>query len=176
MTASWITDRPAEHASLLDPGLRLSDADRSEVAERLSQHYADGRLDHAELDERLDRAMGARTVADLDGIFAGLPTGVGPTAVALSAGAVGARTGRAVRQRPSAGDPARRASRPQRARWLLVVAVLAAIAGQLLDGMHGGWWVIALVAILWVRHRRHVGARPHPPGSPVGEPATPVRC
>jgi len=162
MTASWITDRPAEHASRLDPSLRLSDADRSEVAERLSHHYADGRLDHAELDERLGRAMGARTVADLDGIFAGLPTGVGPTAVALSTGAVGARTGRAVRHGPSAGDPARRASRPRRVVWLLVIAVLAAIAGQLLEGMHGGWWVVVLVAVLWVRHRRHAGAGPHP--------------
>lgn len=162
MTASWITDRPTEHASPLDPGLRLSDADRSEVAERLSHHYADGRLDRAELDERLERAMGARTVADLDGIFAGLPTGAGPTAVTLTAGASVAHTGRAVRDGRSAGDPARRASRPRRVLWLLVVAVLAAIAGQLLVGMHGGWWVIVLVAVLWVRHHRNAGARQQP--------------
>ncbi len=161
MTASWITDRPTRGASQLDPSLRLSDADRSEVAERLSHHYADGRLDRAELDERLDRAMGARTVGDLDGIFAGLPTGAGPTAVTLTAGASGAHTGRAVRHGRSAGDPARRASRPRRVLWLLVVAVLAAIAGQLFVGAHGGWWVIVLVAVLWVRHRRHAGARPH---------------
>ena len=41
--------------------MRVSDAERNEVAEELSKHYADGRLDAAEFKERLDQAMGAKT-------------------------------------------------------------------------------------------------------------------
>ena len=51
--------------STADASMRVSDAERSDVADRLAQHYGDGRLDQAELDERLSRAMSAKTQADL---------------------------------------------------------------------------------------------------------------
>ena len=44
-----------------------------DVAERLSHHFADGRLDQAEFSARLDRATGAKTRRDLDGLFDDLP-------------------------------------------------------------------------------------------------------
>jgi len=53
--------------------MRVSNADRTEVADRLSKHYGDGRLDEDEFNERLDRAMKAKTQADLHGLFADLP-------------------------------------------------------------------------------------------------------
>jgi len=53
--------------------LRVSDAERQEVADRLAEHYASGRLDQAEFDDRVGRAMGAKTRADLGGLFADLP-------------------------------------------------------------------------------------------------------
>jgi hypothetical protein len=53
--------------------MRISDADRADVADRLSQHYSDGRLDQPEFNERLDRAMKAKTQADLAGLFTDLP-------------------------------------------------------------------------------------------------------
>lgn len=56
-----------------DPTLRVGDAERNEVAEALSQHFSDGRLDQAELKERLDQAMSAKTGADLSGLLADLP-------------------------------------------------------------------------------------------------------
>jgi uncharacterized membrane protein len=56
-----------------DDHLRVSDADRQAVADRLSEHFAAGRLDQAEFDERIGRAMGAKTRADLGGLFADLP-------------------------------------------------------------------------------------------------------
>lgn len=55
------------------PGMRVSDAERSEVADRLSKHYSDGRLDETEFNERLDRAMQAKTQGDLAGLFDDLP-------------------------------------------------------------------------------------------------------
>jgi hypothetical protein len=53
--------------------LRVSDAERHEVAERLSRHFADGRLDQSEFDLRLGRATAAVTRGDLDGLFDDLP-------------------------------------------------------------------------------------------------------
>jgi hypothetical protein len=53
--------------------VRASDAERSEVADVLSRHFGEGRLDAAELDERLGRAMSARTRGDLASLVADLP-------------------------------------------------------------------------------------------------------
>jgi hypothetical protein len=55
--------------------LRLSDADRDAAIARLSEHYAAGRLDKEEFDERSDAVWTAKTRADLAPIFADL----GPT-------------------------------------------------------------------------------------------------
>jgi hypothetical protein len=55
-----------------DPRLRLSDADRDEAIARLSEHYAAGRLDRDEFDERSDAVWTARTFGDLAPIFADL--------------------------------------------------------------------------------------------------------
>ncbi|WP_457113084.1 DUF1707 SHOCT-like domain-containing protein [Marmoricola sp. URHA0025 HA25] len=54
------------------PDLRLSDADRDRAIARLSEHYAAGRLDKEEFDERSDAVWTARTYADLAPIFADL--------------------------------------------------------------------------------------------------------
>jgi Domain of unknown function (DUF1707) len=56
-----------------DEHLRVSDAERQAVADRLGEHFADGRLDQAEFDDRVGRAMGAKTRADLSGLFSDLP-------------------------------------------------------------------------------------------------------
>jgi uncharacterized Tic20 family protein len=45
--------------------LRVSNAEREPVIERLKQAYAEGRLDHAEFDMRVHLAMTAKTRADL---------------------------------------------------------------------------------------------------------------
>jgi hypothetical protein len=63
-----------------DQHIRVSDAERNAVAELLGQHYADGRLDQAEFDERVSRTMAAKTRGDLTGLFDDLPeseTGAG---------------------------------------------------------------------------------------------------
>jgi hypothetical protein len=60
--------------------LRVSDAERQDVAERLSKHYADGRLDQNEFNERLEQAMSAKTRSDLGGLFIDLPNTEGEPA------------------------------------------------------------------------------------------------
>jgi hypothetical protein len=65
-----------------DQHIRVSDAERGSVAELLGQHYADGRLDQAEFDDRISRTMAAKTRGDLAGLFDDLPeadpAGTGP--------------------------------------------------------------------------------------------------
>ena len=55
------------------PGMRIGDDDRERAMADLAQHYADGRLDHEEYDERLDAIWTARTRADLAVLFSDLP-------------------------------------------------------------------------------------------------------
>ncbi len=63
-----------------DPDLRVGDAERNKVADVLSQHFTDGRLDATELKDRLDQAMGAKTRADLSGLLTDLPPLASPPA------------------------------------------------------------------------------------------------
>jgi hypothetical protein len=71
-----------------DQHMRVSDAERSAVAEELGKHYADGRLDQPEFDERITRTMAAKTRGDLAGLFDDLPdtdstAGAGPAATGM---------------------------------------------------------------------------------------------
>ena len=56
-----------------DQHIRVSDAERQAVTDRRAEHFADGRLDQAEFDERAGRATSAKTRADLNGLFDDLP-------------------------------------------------------------------------------------------------------
>ena len=55
--------------AVINPGMRISDADRAEMADHLSKQYGEGRLDQSEFNERLDRAMRAKTQSDLTGLL-----------------------------------------------------------------------------------------------------------
>ncbi len=54
--------------------LRIADADRERVAERLRSAAGEGRLAPEELEERLEAAFAARTQADLAPLVADLPS------------------------------------------------------------------------------------------------------
>ena len=56
-----------------DATLRASDEERNAVADKLSRHFAEGRLDQAEFKTRLDAAMSATTRGELNGLFYDLP-------------------------------------------------------------------------------------------------------
>ena len=68
-----------------DQHIRVSDAERNAVADQLGAHYADGRLDEAELDERINQTMAAKTRGDLAGLFDDLPD-PGPAGAPETAG------------------------------------------------------------------------------------------
>jgi hypothetical protein len=56
-----------------DGSLRTSDAERAHVADQLSRHFGEGRLDAAELDDRLSRAMKAKVRSELSDLLADFP-------------------------------------------------------------------------------------------------------
>lgn len=53
--------------------VRASDAEREQVAERLRRAHAEGRIDTAELEERVQRCYAAKTGSELDRLVADLP-------------------------------------------------------------------------------------------------------
>jgi hypothetical protein len=129
-----------------DQHLRVSDVERNAVAERLATHYSDGRLDQAEFDERVGKAMAAKTRGDLDGLFDDLPD---PEPAGASRNA-----------RP--GDPAVPYRRHRRSGFgrmlLLVVLVIAAlsIVSHVLTAFTFGvpwFWIAALVAVVLLVNR-----------------------
>ena len=108
-----------------DQHMRVSDAERQAVADRLAEHFSSGRLDQAEFDERVGKAMSAKTRADLNGLFDDLP-----------------ETGASAAADPT-GQPRRRHRHPVLLAALIVFVAIAAA--------HVVWpllWIGFLVAIV----------------------------
>jgi len=57
----------------MSPSLRIGNAERDQAMNRLRSAFAEGRLDEADLDSRTQRALDARTQAELDVLLADLP-------------------------------------------------------------------------------------------------------
>lgn len=114
---------------------RIGDAERDRAAELLREHMAQGRLTPEEFDERVDRALRARTAGDLDPLFTDLP---------------GPRPGQTVATTPVPGTPP----------WPSAVAApvpaaptpLPARSGpaSALAGLTGVLWVVVSLAITFV--------------------------
>jgi Domain of unknown function (DUF1707) len=148
-----------------DPNMRVSDAERTEVADRLARHYSDGRLDQAEFDERVSRAMAAKTFGDFQGLFDDLPNLAGDTPSDTPADTpAGSPFG--TPSAPGTPSPAtcyrlRRHRRgPLRAVLTAVLVIVAAnIAWHAVTGwIFPGLWLVFLVAIILIvsrNGRRH---------------------
>jgi Domain of unknown function (DUF1707) len=135
--------------SQANPDMRVSHAERTEVADRLSKHYGDGRLDEDEFNERLDRAMKAKTQADLHGLFADLPDRPD-------------QPGPAKEVRPM---PHRRSLFPRILLFVLVIIAASALWHAVtppfffLGGLYVPWLLIAVIAFFVWRSRAR-GRRP----------------
>ena len=108
-----------------DQHMRVSDAERQAVADRLAEHFSSGRLDQAEFDDRVGRAMSAKTRADLNGLFDDLPETGAPAAT------------------DPTGQPIRRRRHP-----ILLAALIVFVA---IAATHVVWpllWIGFLVAIV----------------------------
>jgi len=84
-------------ATVAGEELRASHADRDQVVELLRVAAGDGRLSAEELDDRLERALTARTYAELATLTADLPVSPGAAVGPPGAGAVSATAKELVR-------------------------------------------------------------------------------
>lgn len=122
-----------------DPRLRIADSDRERAMADLAMHYADGRLDHEEYDERLDAIWTARTRADLAVLFSDLPRPQAP---------------------PSGRTPAR-TPRPARSRFRLPLLPVIAVLVVLSILTEAPFWLLVF-PLLYLRIRRHGTTCPPP--------------
>ncbi|GAA1426180.1 hypothetical protein GCM10009616_00050 [Microlunatus lacustris] len=132
---------------------RIGDAERDRAVDALQEHMAAGRLDREEFDERLGRALAARTVADLQPLFADLPeprpgTGLATTPAYApppwSQGTPAAAATPAVVPDPAV--PATR-SKPLGATLVLTLIWPAAVLFCLAAGWQN-WWVFIVAAMV----------------------------
>ena len=116
--------------------MRASDQDRDEAVLALSDHYADGRLDHDEFEARMTAASQATYLHDLDPLFADLPP----------------------RPRPAPVGGARRplpTHRPRPRPPLAPLLALVAVAAMVLSRGRALWLLVPLWWIgIAVTHRR----------------------
>jgi Domain of unknown function (DUF1707) len=102
--------------------MKASDSDRDAVVSELSEHFQAGRLTAGEFDERMERALAARTWGELSDLLADLPaTG---SAGSLSAG-------------PSSGR-----SGPPLIAVLAGIGITAAVLVDVTDGRWGFLWLL----------------------------------
>lgn len=142
--------------------MRVSDAERAEVADLLGRHYSDGRLDKQEFDERVARAMSAKTRGDLDGLFDDLPP-LDSAAGSAAGSAARDTAGDATRGRPGGlAGPYAVGRRPRgRAHPVLIVAAAVILASLAWHGIAHIFFVpwLAIIALVLVvayanRHSR----------------------
>jgi hypothetical protein len=136
----------APRSQVREGDLRVSDAERAEVAALLSESFSAGRLDNVELDQRLNAATNAKTRAELRELLTDLPL---PSSTVLPAG---------------------RTRRPRLAALIAFALCIAAfISFTAPFAAHEFPALVVLLVVLWIvthrhRHRTGLGA---PPGSGV---------
>src|ERR1700677_4050275 len=134
--------------------MRASDADRDRVAALLREHHAAGRLTAEEFQERMDQAMEARTLGQLDALMTDLP------AIDLNR-LPGESVARGRPQPPMrAAGPGGAVARPPGPSAAAVVAVAGVVvAGYLVLGLVAGiwwipWWLLVFIIPMVLRRRR----------------------
>lgn len=141
---------------------RIGDAERDRAADLLRDNFAEGRLDQAEFDERIGRALTAKTQADLDPLFVDLP-GPRPSGAPATTGAYRPppwqQPAQAMDVRPAAPPPV--ANRFNTA-WGVASAFawpIAIIACFATDWRY--WWIMMIPVFFpwWVGSNRRDGSR-----------------
>ncbi|MGI8492425.1 MAG: DUF1707 SHOCT-like domain-containing protein [Acidimicrobiales bacterium] len=132
--------------------MRVSNVDRAEVSNALCRHFADGRLDEAEFNDRAARAAAAKTRAGLGGLLSDLPP---------------------LYERHPATQP-RRGRLGWPSGWAIVAAfVVLTLAWSLVGAVVGlfgprfPWWIVVVAAFVvlrrgaWRRRRCNTPERWH---------------
>ena len=142
-----------------DPRIRASDADRDRVASLLREHHAHGRLTAEEFHERMDRALEARTLGELDELLADLPAIDLYQLPDASLRRAPPRLGQSLLPADSRGrDPVRfPPGTVAMGVWAAVTSALIAIwavAAVVGGGTWFPWWALIALPWIWVIVRR----------------------
>jgi Domain of unknown function (DUF1707) len=140
-----------------DPRIRASDADRDRVAALLREHHAAGRLTAEEFNERMDAALDAKTLGELDELLADLPV--------IDLYRLPHESMRRPADLPHQSLVPRTGSGPVRfspgtvaiGSWAVVTGTLIAIwavAAVVGVGTWFPWWLLVAVPWIWVMIRR----------------------
>jgi hypothetical protein len=120
----------------MSPDLRIGDAERDAAVAALGEHFAAGRLDAQEYDDRTSAAWAARSAGALTPLFADLPA---PHPA-----------------RPASTEPVPRPDAAARRLRFAIIPVLA-LLGALAALTHVPWFAVAIVAWVWFARGRHGG-------------------
>ena len=158
-----MTQQPRATASGSPGRMRAGDEERARATSLLSEHYARGRLDDAELDDRTSRALTAVYSDELDDLFVDLP---------------GARVEATVAppNRSTVGTATRASQRRSLVPAVLVAAVLLVVLtrGAALWLLFPMWWFAGPALLGRRRAYGDLSGRgrtaPHAIGAPAGRP------
>jgi hypothetical protein len=143
-----------------DPRIRASDADRDRVTALLREHHAAGRLTAEEFHERMERALDAKTLGELDELMADLPAIDLYQLPDASLRRAPPRPGQSLLSADSHGhhEPARFApGTVAMGAWAVVTSALIAIwavAAVVGGGTWFPWWAVVAIPWIWVVIRR----------------------
>ena len=167
--ADPLSPRGGTLVRMVGDGMRIGDSERDEAVSMLQEHHAAGRLSTEEFDERMGKALEARTGNDLVVLFDDLPAPrpglfaepqpepvVAPWAAAPQVPATWGGADDEVAHRPMA--------RPWFAQWWIILPFV-------IMGTRGVWWIVPMIAVwIWViwpaieqNRRRQVAAAPMRP-------------
>jgi hypothetical protein len=135
--------------------MRVSDAERQAVADRLAMHYGDGRLDQEEFDERVGRAMSAKTRADLAGLLDDLPEPDPSMAGAGPAGAPGTP------DRPAGATACRRHRHGHPVATFVVLAIIALAIAHTMAWVFAPWLWVGIIVLIVLAATGRLGHHHH---------------
>jgi len=143
-----------------DPRIRASDADRDRATALLREHHAAGRLTAEEFHERMEAALNATTLGEIDGLLADLPV-IDLYRLpheSMQRPASLPHTSVMPRDRGGAGEPARFPPGTLAVgAWAVVTGTLIAIWAVMAvvgAGTWLPWWLLIAIPWLWVLIRR----------------------
>jgi len=143
--------------------IRASDADRDRTAALLREHHAAGRLTAEEFDERLDIALNAKTLGELDELLDDLPLidlyRLPDEALRRPA----ELPHQSIRPRNPGGGARFQAGTVASGAWTVGMAVWSAVTGwfiavwtvaAVVGGPRFPWWLLLAIPWVWVLVRR----------------------
>jgi hypothetical protein len=146
--------QPPNERTSFEP--RIGDAERDRAVGYLQEHLAQGRLDAAEFDERMGRALRARTASEIAPLFSDLPQPKPGAELTPTAGFTAPpwQAGQAVTPSPAAAAAPTPAFEPEPPRALIAISgviwPLTVLAITFVPWLGWGhfWWLIFIPMII----------------------------